>query len=194
MLLQRDPLEQDGSKLFPVSELNWFSKNSYNLGVKYVNQWDLRCVARIFTSSLSIIKYYPRDLPSQEMDDLALRGMFCNFMISTAYIALGRAEDRIEVRLENYLNARKYIKGFDEELETRLVSMVDEFKLDLQSKLATLLAFDFEAAICLKSWDDLPVIVRKSGSCKDLQALQVMGDLILRAKTSPTQGKVPPFG
>jgi hypothetical protein len=188
LLLQRDPRDPDGSKLFSVPELNWFSKNSYNLGIKHVNEWELRHIVRICSSALSIIKYYPQDLPSQEIDDLGLRAMFCNFVISAAYIASARSEDLVETRLQHYLSARKHIKSFDEQLEIRLSNMVQECKEDLQSKLAVLLAFEFEAAICLKAWDDLPAIARKSGPCGDLETLQVMGDLILKANAAPTQG------
>jgi hypothetical protein len=137
---------------------------------------------------ISIIGHYPKDLPGQEAIDLSLRGMFCNFMIATAFISLARSEDNVETELQDYLTSRKHTKAFDDELEARLPDLDEDCKRDLQSKLTVLLMFDFEAAVSLKSWDDLSTTVRKAQTCKDLNGLQTMADCILRAQGLPVQG------
>ncbi|KAK9417597.1 putative Meiosis protein SPO22/ZIP4 like-domain-containing protein [Seiridium unicorne] len=152
--LQSEQRDRDGSKLFTVAELTWFSKNAYNLGVKHTPDWDLRCTIRICISCVSIMQYYPNDLPNHDVGDISLRAMFCHFMIATAYIALARAEDNVEVQLQDYLNSRKHTKAFETQLEGT-VQHDDECSNDLVIKLTTLLVFDFEAAVNLKSWDEL---------------------------------------
>ncbi|KAI1873577.1 hypothetical protein JX265_005199 [Neoarthrinium moseri] len=186
-VLQRDPRAGDGSKLFSVTELNWFCKNAYNLGISHANDWGLQYVIRMFDVCLLIIEHYPKDLPGQEMGDISLRGLFCNFMVAVAYAALARAQDKIEVQLQNYVKMRKHIRGFDIKLEAHLAHLDNESKEDLQAKLGTLLVFDFEAAISLKAWDDLVVIARKAQTCKSLRSLQAMADCILRAEKPPMQ-------
>ncbi|KAK9785215.1 putative Meiosis protein SPO22/ZIP4 like-domain-containing protein [Seiridium cardinale] len=179
--LQSEPRDRDGSKLFTVTELNWFSKNAYNLGVKHTPDWDLRCTIRICISCVSIMQYYPNDLPNHDVGDISLRAMFCHFMIATAYIALARAEDNVEAQLQDYLNSRKHTKAFETQLEGT-VQHDDECSNDLVIKLTTLLVFDFEAAVNLKSWDELGSIARKAGIHGNLQALQAIADNLLRAQ------------
>lgn len=71
--------------------------------------------------------------------------------MATVHIALARSEDSIETQLQDYLLMRNHVKGFDEELEARLNGLDEVSKNDLRMKLSTLLVFDFEGAICLKS-------------------------------------------
>lgn len=77
--------------------------------------------------------------------------MFCNFLVATLSVALARGEDNVETQLQDYLTMRKHIKAFDAELETRMDTLDEVSKKDLLEKLSTLLVFDFEGAICLKS-------------------------------------------
>ncbi|KAI2632325.1 meiosis protein SPO22/ZIP4 like-domain-containing protein [Hypoxylon sp. NC1633] len=149
--IQRDPRDDQGNKLFAVEELDWFCKNAYNLSLKNIHAWQLRQTIRILQCCLSIISQYPRDISAQVAEDLSLRAMFCHFLMATALISLARSEDNIETQLQDYLMMRGHVKGFDSRLEERLSTLDEAFKNDLESKLSTLLVFDFEGAICLKS-------------------------------------------
>ncbi|KAF5630454.1 transcription factor [Fusarium tjaetaba] len=55
---------------------------------------------------------------------------------------------------------------------------------DLLAKLSTLFVFDFESAVCLKSWDDLSQIIRRARICKDEMMYKAMGDCLLRSEAS----------
>lgn len=83
--------------------------------------------------------------------DISLRGMFCNFMAATVLLALARSEDNTEQRLQDYLSMRRHVQRFHEELELRLETLDEASREDLQTKLSTLLVFEFEAATCLQS-------------------------------------------
>lgn len=185
-LLGTDPRGSNGSKIFTVLELNWFSKNAYNLGIKHTSKWTLRSISRLLDACASIIQYYPNDLPSQEMGDICLRAMFCHFLVATTHIALARPEDNIETQLQDYLVARKHIQAFEARFE-RLPQVDDDCHTDLAAKLSKLMIFDFEAAIHLKAWDDLGTVTRKAAGSKDLKVLQALADSLLRAQ-APTQG------
>ncbi|KAI1139503.1 SPO22-domain-containing protein [Hypoxylon sp. FL0543] len=125
----RDPRDKQGKKLFTVQELDWFCKNTYNLGLKNIRIWQPKQSLRIFRCCLSIISQYPKDITAQAADDLSLRAMFCHFLIATVLIALARAEDNIETQFQDYLEMRNHIKGFDTVLEARLDSL-DEAMAD----------------------------------------------------------------
>ncbi|KAI1474952.1 SPO22-domain-containing protein [Daldinia eschscholtzii] len=168
--IQRGPRNSDGDKIFTVEELDWFGKNTYNLAVKNVSIWQPRQSIRIFQCCLSIISQYPSDIQTQAAEDLSLRAMFCHFLMATVHIALARAEDDIEIQLQDYLLMRNHVKDFDKGLEARLDTLDEVSKNDLQMKLSTLLVFDFEGA-----------------SCSELSIFQAMADCLLRAQSVPGQ-------
>lgn len=187
-LLEKDPRDDEGAKVFSTTELNWFCKNAYNFGLGHTEIWNIQYVIRMFKVCIAIIPYYPKDIPAQDSGDLALRGMFCHFMVGIGQIACARAEDKLEMQAQSYLVARRHIKAFDDELEQRQGTLDADSARDLGSKLATLLVLDFEAAVHLRCWDDLPTIVLKMKNSKDLQGLQAMADCILRSDNPPAQG------
>ncbi|KAI1506177.1 meiosis protein SPO22/ZIP4 like-domain-containing protein [Biscogniauxia marginata] len=145
--IQRGPLDKEGHKLFTV--------------------------LRILQCCLSIISQYPEDIPTQMSADLSLRGMFCDFLAATALIALARCEDDIEIQLQNYLTMRQNIRQFDMALEASLETLGEDPRRDLETKLSTLLVFDFEGAV--------------SKTCNNLPTFQAMADCILRAHSVPGQ-------
>ncbi len=170
-----------------MAELEWFARNAYNLGLKYVDTWHLRHTVRILTSCLRITDQVPSDISPQILDDLALKVIFSRFVIASALVALARAEDNIEEQLQDYLLLRVHVSAFDAQLVPRLESMDPLSRKDMLKKLATLLSFDFEASTCLKEWDDLSSIVLRAGLCMSPISLQSMADCLLRSE-APGQG------
>ena len=122
--------------------------------------------------------------------DLSLKSIFCNFLISSALVALVRPQDNLEEQLQRYLLMRRHIAAADTSIQERMESQsLDEVaSRDLLSKLALLLAFDFEAAVALKHWKDLGEIVLKASACKNMESFRTMADCILRAH-APTGGE-----
>jgi hypothetical protein len=171
-----------------IDELEWFSKNSYNLAIKNLSDWNPRSSLRILKSCLDFMSQYPNDLSEQTYEDLSLRKMFCAFSAATALISLARAEDNIEVQMQDYLDVRKHVDSFDTLLQEKLDSMYEDMEQDLRRKLSILAAFDFEAACRLKAWDDLGEAVLKADACKSAQVYEIMADIIL-CSDAPTPGK-----
>jgi hypothetical protein len=173
--------------VWDVRELNWFSKNSYNLVIKNISTWSPRHSLRILTCCIAFIDHYPKDISDQISDDLYLRKMFCEFSATTALLALARGEDNIEFQLQDYLNLRKHVDSFDTLLQEKTGKLGEEAEEDLLRKLSILIAFDFEAACHLKAWDDLPDIVMKADVCKSQRVYELMADCLLCSQ-APTQG------
>lgn len=114
--------------------------------------------------------------------DLSLRSIFCNFLISSALVALARAEDNLEHQLQDYLILRNHVAAADAEIQLRLQEQnIDNVSAqDLLSKLAQMLAFDFEAAVALKCYPKLREIVQKASQCQNLEAFKAMADCALQ--------------
>ncbi|KAK1459982.1 hypothetical protein CMEL01_02981 [Colletotrichum melonis] len=186
--IQRGHKDKDGNRLFTVKELDWFCQNAYNLGLKHSDSWDVKHLIRLYNSCLAMAKHYPEDLPAEAASDLAFRTMFCNFIAAAALVSLARTEDNVEQQLQHYLVMRRHVVAYNAALEKQMSDGLDtRLKSDLTAKLATLMVFDFEAAMALKKTDELGFIIRTAVTCRDVNTLKAMGDIALRGKL-PGQG------
>lgn len=183
---------QASETIWTIPELDWFSKNSYNLAVKHLSIWNPRHSLRMLICCIAFIDQYPKDLAETVSDDLSLRKMFCEFSAAIALVALARGEDLIENQLQDYLTLRKHVSSFDNLLQEKLEKLEGGPKQDLLQKLAVLLGFDFEASCKLKAWDDLSEIIIKAASCNSPRVYELMADCILSSQ-APTQGPLPGF-
>lgn len=171
-----------------MAELHWFRKNAYNIGASKCHDWELSHLIRIFNACLSFIDCYPSDMPLTEVAEMALMSMRCHFVVATALVSLARAEDEMDEQLQRYLETRHHVAAFDALLQTEVESQDEGVIRDLLAKMSTLFVFDFESAVCLKSWDDLGQIVRRARICKDEVMYKAMGDCLLRSQ-APGKGE-----
>jgi hypothetical protein len=186
LALQRQTADSSpGRKLFTIDELEWFSRNAYNLALKNTATWDLRCVVKMLTACVNIIGHFPPDIGSKA--DLSLKSLFAHFVASSALVALARTQDNIEKQRQDYATLRKHVTAFDNELPEYLPQLDETSRDDMLRKHATLLAFDFEAAVALQQWEGLGSVVQRTIPCKNIAAFQAMADSLLRAQ-APGQG------
>ncbi|OIW27318.1 SPO22-domain-containing protein [Coniochaeta ligniaria NRRL 30616] len=185
--IERDPKDAKGNKLFDINELDWFARNTYNLGLKNLEAWDVSHTIQILTACTKIMSHFPADISSEIAADIALKTLFNDFIVASALLARARGRDNVEDQLQDYLLMRKHIADFDANLPAQLPALVEQARADMLSKLAALLTFDFEGAVVLKSWDELGPIVLKTGDCNSVVALQAMADCLLRSPDTPTQ-------
>ena len=178
---------QASETVWTVLELDWFSKNSYNLAIKNLANWNPQHSLRMLLCCIAFIDQFPTDIDEPTSNDLWLRKMFCEFSSATALVALARMEDVIETQLQNYLSLRKHVENFDSLLQERLEGLEEGPRNDLLQKLAVLLGFDFEAACQLKSWDSLGESILKAACCNEPRVYEIMADCILCSQ-APTQG------
>ncbi|KAK2790267.1 hypothetical protein FQN53_000033 [Emmonsiellopsis sp. PD_33] len=161
------------SNPFSVSELDWFSKNSYNLAVQHCTNWD-HC---------PIIDLYPLDLPHEQLSNISLRKLLCHFLAAILCMAQARMEPDVQVQKDHYLDSRIHIQSFRETFHTNSMSTHrdEKCRTDLLKKHSTLLAFDFEASIRLRQWQGLHEIIDESQSCADDKLYGIFSDIMLCA-------------
>lgn len=181
---------QSSEIVWTVLELDWFSKNSYNLAIKNLSIWSPRHSLRVLICCIAFIDQFPKDIDEAASNDLWLRKMFCEFSAATALVALARGEDVIETQLQDYLSLRKHVESFDGLLQDRLDGLDESPRRDLLQKLAVLLGFDFEAACQLKAWDGLGEVILKTACCNEPRVYELMADCMLSSQ-APTQGMYP---
>jgi hypothetical protein len=117
--------------------------------------------------------------------EISLKSLFCHFVIAAGLVALARAEDGAEQKLQNYLVMRRHIGSFETELELRVLELNEDCQRDMLRRLSRLLVFDFEGAAALKKWEALGGIVRRAQPCESVAAYQAMGDCLLRSAAPP---------
>lgn len=178
----------NGTKVWTIQELDWFSKNAYNLSLKYSAQWHPQQVLGIIQSSIKFASIYPKDIDNMTSNDVTHRHIFCDFLAVLHLVSLARAEDNIEAQLQDYLELRKHVDSFDTRLQSIMDVLEEGPQQDLLKKLATLLVFDFEAAIRLKAWDDLTEVILKADCCKSMDIYEKMSDMLLSDPTIPVAG------
>jgi hypothetical protein len=188
--IQRSPKDDQGLKTFTTSEVDWFCKNAYNIGLKYVDAWPLRLLIRLFDSCLGLTQLYPSDMPAEHTADLSLKRMLCHFIVAAALTAAARAEDNLAQQLQDYLVMRPHVAAFDDEFRHCSGGLGERMLGDLKAKFSTMMLFDFEGAVHLKKWDELGEIVRKATTCEDEAAFKKMADCLLRQSDVPSQRKL----
>lgn len=97
--------------LFSLAELDWFSRNTYNLALKFCTSWNPEQTLRLVQSCLNVsrtsladfhsdvaqfIGLYPAAIDLNVTADLSLRRLFCDFLCGSLLIVLARCEDNIE--------------------------------------------------------------------------------------------------
>lgn len=128
------------------------------------------------------IDSYPEDVPLADVTERALMALRCHFITAAALISLARAEEELECQLQHYIETRHHVAAYDALCQTEVASQDEMIISDLMSKLSSMLVFDFESAICLRSWDNLTHIIRKGKFCKDEVMYKAMGDCLLRSR------------
>ncbi|KAK3064561.1 hypothetical protein LTS18_006048 [Coniosporium uncinatum] len=166
-----------------TQELDWFSKNAYNLSLHHLADMHPLHLARLLESCTGFIDLLllrhrpgttdPSHLPSStkaynanttvdtnsnpEQESLHLRRTFCHFLASCVHVTLARADDVLESSLQSYLAVRKHSRTFRDALPAQLASTSLDVsaKEDLVRKGGVVLRFEVEAGLRLEAWDDV---------------------------------------
>ena len=148
------------NQVFTTAELDWFSRNAYNLALRACATWPPSQTMRMIHVCIKFIELFPQDIDAQSAEDLRLRRAFCNFLGCSLLTAVARNEDHVERQVQNYADARKHAQEFRSYLQLRPERTSGPPDDDLEQKASTVLSFEFEAAVRLKVWEDLSDLVR----------------------------------
>ena len=83
-------------ELFTTVEIEWFSKNAYNIALKYCAEMPPGLLVRLLSCCAELIKLLRDKTRPNANSDLCLRLVFCEFLAACAYTTLARAEDNTE--------------------------------------------------------------------------------------------------
>ncbi|OJD17226.1 hypothetical protein AJ78_02663 [Emergomyces pasteurianus Ep9510] len=171
--------DQRQSNPFSISEMDWFSRNSYNLAVKYCTIWDTSPVLSLLSTCIKFLDMYPSNLSSKQLYAVTLRRLLCHFLGALLSMARARTEADTQVQTDYYLDARNHIQTFRGLFCSETIHWDETHQGDLLKKRQSLLAFDFEAAVRLQQWESLDEIVDESESFVDDALFGTFSDALL---------------
>ncbi|KAI5818162.1 meiosis protein SPO22/ZIP4 like-domain-containing protein [Pyronema omphalodes] len=184
-----------GKKLvFDKKEIDWFSRNGYNLALRGIVEWSPNMALRILNVCMEFMKLYQEDQNTKA--EITYRRLLCYYLAATLCIDIARHSDTLEGKLQHYLLTLNHIEGFrslfsDAEIsgsnlcESIIVSEREGFSKfipELRERFLSLLPFDFESAAKLKKWESLPDIVEEAillSPPDKTQTLEIMADIVV---------------
>ncbi|PGH36716.1 hypothetical protein GX50_00376 [[Emmonsia] crescens] len=159
--------DQPNGSPFSISEMEWFSRNSYNLAVKYCTIWNTSPVLSLVSTCIKFLDMYPSNLSQKQLYAVTLRRLLCHFLGALLSMARARTETDAPAQTDYYLDSRNHIQNFRGIFSSEITHWDETHRHDLLKKQRTLLAFDFEAAVRLRQWESLDEIIDESESFAD---------------------------
>lgn len=147
------------------SEMLWWSKNAYNLTLRFCPSVHPELTYRMMSVCLTFLDHIPKDAGLMHEIELTKRKLLCLFLSTTAMIILARSgtddNDNEEYTLQTYLKALSNIRIFKNCAST--LSAEDQDPTTNTHTFA-MLKYELESILKLHRWDELPTALQ---SCID---------------------------
>ncbi|KAK7533968.1 meiosis protein SPO22/ZIP4 like-domain-containing protein [Phyllosticta citribraziliensis] len=166
--------------VFPHEELEWFSRNSYNICIKHLaSMHPAQLLSMLdscikFTSLLQTSGGSAGAASSSTPTDITLRLLIAHFIAGSSAVVLARSSDSTPDSINAYARVSQHSKAY----RALLLAFTPNADLggsslsDLFSKRAQLLRHELEAALMSRNWDSLDALFTE---CSDHDAVQKTG-------------------
>ncbi len=169
-------LKQDSNE-HSRTELQWWSKNAYNITLKLCGQVHPGYLVRLLQVCVKFIDACPRDGGSMHDDDLNHRQALCHFLAATALVVLGRSnEEGSEYSLQCYLHARQEIAAFKSVPSKQNQA---DHNVDHAPRLFELQKFDLESILNLQQWDEVSAAFQTCLEVEQVDSWDTLADIVL---------------
>lgn len=159
------------------SELLWWSKNAYNLTLRFCPSVHPELIYRMMAVCLQFLDHIPKDAGLMHATELSKRQMLCLFLSTTAMIILGRSNDMgEEYTLQCFLKARENIATFRTRASTLSSDDQDD---DTRERTFIMLKYELECILKLQRWDELPAALQTCIDTPHTGRWDTLADLII---------------
>lgn len=159
------------------AEIQWWTKNAYNLALRLCGQIHPGQLIRLLQVCIKFIDSFPDDAGPMHQDELKGRRLLCHFLSASALIVLGRSADEgSEDSLQCYLQARHEIETFR---SLRKQSNADKQSKEDKSRSFELLKFDLECILNLQQWDQLDAALQECLNSEGVDRWDSLADIVL---------------
>lgn len=166
------------------AEIQWWSKNAYNLALRLCADIHPEHLVRLLTVCVHFLECYPKDGGLMHNDVLVRRMSLCHFLSTSALIVLARSsEEGSEYALQCYLQGRREIASFKTQAKRLEDSQAgagpSNESNDTAQRIFELLKFDMECVLRLQQWDQLDSAVKAFLDFKAADRWDSLADLAL---------------
>ncbi|KAI5375420.1 hypothetical protein J4E82_005842 [Alternaria postmessia] len=166
-------------ELFTAVEFEWFSKNAYNISLKYCAEMPPGSLVRLLSCCIEFIKLLKGKTQPEADGDLCLRLVFCEFLAACTYTTLARAEDNTEQSIHYYLETRKHSQEFRQAAAEGIDKLSGPSQADIISKHLQVVKLELEAVLKLQRWDELDKLFDQCWKYKSPDHYETLADLVL---------------
>ncbi|KAF1940662.1 SPO22-domain-containing protein [Clathrospora elynae] len=166
-------------ELFTVQEFEWFSKNAYNLSLKYCAEMPPSHLVKLLNCCTEFIKLLKEQDQAKAEGDLCLRLVFCEYLAACTYTTLARAEDNNKQCTQYYLDARKHSQEFRRAAAEGIDKLGGSAQADIISKHFQVVKLELEAVLKLQRWEELDELFDQCWKYKSPDHYETLADLVL---------------
>ncbi|KAI9724656.1 MAG: hypothetical protein M1828_003525 [Chrysothrix sp. TS-e1954] len=149
---------ENESSVWNDSELAWFTRHSYNLALKYYDQWFPQHALQMIEACLIMLQ----QKGVQQDDNTRSRLIVCHSLAAHLSLKRARAEDITQDKLQHYLQVKNHARMFRKALLERNPNAPSSEDKDSYVQIARkIYRADFEATIHLKLWDEILSIINR---------------------------------
>ncbi|KAI9695204.1 MAG: hypothetical protein M1820_008840 [Bogoriella megaspora] len=175
--LQRNKALPGPNEEFSDDEVEWFSKNAYNMALKHCTDIHPSFIVRLLEACIELTELVHARRDGQSEEEYLSKLLLCNFLATCALVTLARAEDNIQASRQHYLAVNRHASQFVDvfaRMEQDCASSTD-----VRSKRFQILLFQLEAALKFGAWDQLDNLLDECLVQDQAQNLEKLADLIL---------------
>ncbi|KAH9827645.1 Meiosis protein SPO22/ZIP4 like [Teratosphaeria destructans] len=171
------------------AEIQWWSKNAYNLALKMCADIHPEMLIRLLKVCTTFLDSYPDGGRIMVRDDIQRRRALCHFLSASALVVLARSSgDGTEHSIQAYAQARKEVASF-----MRAAHPLQETNLqhqkDIQARKFELMKFDLEAVIHLQQWDQIDHALKLFLDLPDHDRWDSLADLLIVTHEAATRSE-----
>jgi hypothetical protein len=154
-------------------EIEWWSKNSFNLAVRHCGSLDPKMLLRLLEACMTFLDCHSRHSEGVQAQDILKRKVVCLFMSTTASIVLGRGSGS---GLNHFTKAREKI-GIFKKLNGKLDPSVHD--KGTGSRTFAMLKFELECILRLQRWDDVDAVLHECLDARNEGRWDTLADLLI---------------
>ncbi|KAF1835983.1 SPO22-domain-containing protein [Decorospora gaudefroyi] len=177
-------------ELFTAQEFEWFSKNTYNLSLKYCAEVPPAFLVKLLNCCIEFIKLLKEKDHQASEGDLCLRLVFCEFLATCTYTTLARAEEHIPQSSQYYLEVRKHSQEFRRAAAEGTDKLVGSAQAEIVSKHFQVVKLELEAVLKLERWDELDDLFDQCWKYKSPDHYETLADLVLVIHSSIVEAEL----
>ncbi|GAB7360448.1 hypothetical protein MBLNU230_g8402t1 [Neophaeotheca triangularis] len=157
------------------SEIQWWSKNTYNLALRVCGAAQPAHLVELLDICINFLECWPKDGKAMLQKDIEHRRLLCHFLCASACVVIGRSSQQENATvLVSYTRARRQIKAFNtlhQQKQTR--------DLEMQDRAFLMLKYDLESILKLQQWEDLDATLAQCLDFSSLDHWDTLADIVI---------------